>query len=382
MEQEYTISTIMKLIYGALALVMFGFAGFVLSMHKNPDVSPVVYCIPVLIFAGGVLVLINLFRRKVIINSDRISCINLFSNKELAIKAIKGSRVGKKAIVLESNADGSKIIITNYNDLADSESLVYWAETNFKNLDAADLENERNELLQDNTIGVTEEEREANLKRAKIIATAYNIGGGIAGFITLFYDNRLMVIVLIAYPLIGIVLLWRSKGLIKFLSNPKRSVYPYIGLGILLSAFIPLIKTLDYYNVFNTNSLWLPVIIIGGVVFIMLFLTGINKSIPVGGQYVLMVAIAVIYAFGTVLRINYAFDDSELRVYPAKVFDRRISHGKHTSYYLTISKWGPQTKSKQVDVGRRLYENTNIGDTVHVNFKTGKLGIPWYTVSK
>src|ERR1700761_4935517 len=133
MEQEYTISTIMKLIYGALALVMLCFAGFVLSMHKNPDVSPVVYCIPVLIFAGGVLVLINLFRRKVIINSDRISCINLFSNKELALTAIKGSRVGKKAIVLESNADGSKIIIANYNDLADSESLVHWAETNFKN---------------------------------------------------------------------------------------------------------------------------------------------------------------------------------------------------------------------------------------------------------
>jgi hypothetical protein len=103
-----------------------------------------VYCIPVFIFAGGVLILINLFRKKVIIDSDRITYINLFLNKELAIADIKGSRVGKKAIILESSAGNSKIIISNYNDLGDSDSLVHWAETNFKNLDTADIENERN----------------------------------------------------------------------------------------------------------------------------------------------------------------------------------------------------------------------------------------------
>jgi hypothetical protein len=68
-------------------------------------------------------------------------------------------------------------------------------------------------------------------------------------------------------------------------------------------------------------------------------------------------------------------------VYPAAVTGQRVSHGRSTSYYLTLSPWGPMTGAFETSVGRRLYNAVNLGDTVEVSLHSGWLHIPWYQVT-
>jgi len=384
MEQEYTISTGTKIFYGALAVGLFGFSIFLFSMPKNVNVSPAVYILPLLLMAGSVLIIVNIIKRKVIIYDDRIVCINLLATKELAFTDIKGCRIGQKVIWIEPVSDNyPKITISNYIDLGNSEDLVTYLKTNFKDQDEADLEQEHDRLLHDTSIGTTEADREEKLKKAKQISIAYNITGVVFGFGLIFFETQWSVVLLLIYPLIGIGIILLSNGLIKFLSNRKRSVYGFIVIGFIMPLFILFFKSMDDHNVYRYDNVWLPFAVVSLVVFGVLVATGINKSVgSVTGQIIAMLVVALFYGFGSVLQVNFAFDKSTAKVYHATVLDHRISHGKHTSYYLTLSQWGPMDKEKEVDVHRWLYNDAAIGDTVEVDFKEGLLNIPWYTVTK
>ncbi|MGZ3755468.1 MAG: hypothetical protein ACXVAY_01035 [Mucilaginibacter sp.] len=383
MEQEYTIGTGTKIFYGALAVGLFGFGLFLFSMKGNADVSPFFYILPLLIIAGSILIFINIIRRKIIIYDDRIICISLFTNKELALADIKGCRIGQKVIYLEPlSNDVAKITIANYIDFGNSDDLVDWARDNFKDLDAADLEDEQNKVLNDTALGATERERTSALKQAKRVATSYNIIGGIIGLGLIAFDNYWSSVLLISYPVIGVLVMATSKGLIKFLSNPKRSVYGNIMIGFFMSSLIMLFKSLDSYNLLQLTNAWLPFWVVAFVICCLLYFTGINKSVEaVKGQFVFMLIMSLIYSFASVIQLNCVFDRSAKKVFHAGVVDRRISHGKHTSYYLTLTPWGPMQQEKEVDVHRWLYNQTRIGDTVEIDFKNGLLNIAWFVVT-
>jgi hypothetical protein len=69
-------------------------------------------------------------------------------------------------------------------------------------------------------------------------------------------------------------------------------------------------------------------------------------------------------------------------VYAAKVTDRRLVRGSRggRSCYLRLAPWGPQVEEAEVSVSRRMYERTNVNDTVHVGVRSGCFNIPWYYV--
>ena len=48
--------------------------------------------------------------------------------------------------------------------------------------------------------------------------------------------------------------------------------------------------------------------------------------------------------------------------------------------YLELSAWG-QKETKNVSVGKNLYNRTEIGNQVTIKFRKGSLDIPWFEVS-
>lgn len=87
-----------------------------------------------------------------------------------------------------------------------------------------------------------------------------------------------------------------------------------------------------------------------------------------------------IYAYGLLITTNVVFDESEPRVYKAKILDKRISSGKTTTYYLELDKWGPQEEVDDVSVAKDIYNAKEIGDTAIVYFNHGLYEIPYYIV--
>jgi hypothetical protein len=383
MEQKYTISTGWKIFYGLLAIGMLVFAIF-LTTIDNPGISQAILLFPLLITAGSILIIVNLVKRKVVINDHSILCVNVFLRRELEFAAIAGCRMGSKAILLQPiNAGDRRIVIGNYTDLERSEELAGWIRDHFKDLDSIDLRKGQGELLQDSRLGSTEADRQKMLKKCKDVALAYNILGAGLGISLLFFNGKPSIIVLLAIPIAGVVIMLFSKGIIKFVSDSKRSPYPYIAPGAAISGFALLIKSLYDYTLFRFDHLWAPAFIISGSLFVLFYIPGINRSVkPVWGQAVFMAVLALLYGFGSVRQVNCAFDNSRQVIYDAIVLSHRVYRGKRTSHYLTLTPWGPRANEQEEEVNKRVYNHVAIGDTVEVNFRQGLLHIPWFIVEE
>ena len=91
-------------------------------------------------------------------------------------------------------------------------------------------------------------------------------------------------------------------------------------------------------------------------------------------------AFCAVWGYGATVTLNGMLDPGRPSVYQAKVLDKRVSHGKHTSYYLTLSPWGPVANPREFDVSRSIYDNRSTGDEVRAYLMQGAFHIPWYVI--
>lgn len=383
MTEEYKVSAGLKLFYGLCSWGMFVFSLWLLPGADPKGVIPLII-ITVVFFCVSVLVTINIFRRKVVVSKTDMVCVFLFSTRKIEIADIKGARIERSVVIIESLKEGIKpIVISNYDDLKNSDKLRAWVQNNFKDLNDIDLQNEHQQLLNDSKLGNTEDERLKKLTRAKTIATAYNIGATVLGFAMIFFNSTFGLYVLLGLPLIVICIFHFSGGLIKFLSNSQRSIYRQIVFGISLSCFYLFLHSFLSYSLFELKNIWLPALLTMGIFFLLLYSKGINHSIGVIKQQVIaMFVVSALYGFSSVRSVNCAFDNSNKKIFEATILKHRVSKGRSTSYFLTLSAWGPQANVEEVEIGRKLYYDVSVGDTVEIQLKEGLLHIPWFKVKK
>ena len=382
MDREYKISIGMKIFYGVLATGIFVFSIFLFKTY-NPSVNEAVLLIPSILILGSILMLINIIRRKVIISATGITNINVFSKKELLFTEIKGCRVLQKTIFVEPiSPDKSKITIVNYDDLADSEGLAKWFKENFKDQDAIDLKEQQVKILSDTSLGYSQEEREKKLKKARYIAITYNISGTLLAFGSIFLDNNFDVILLIIYPLLSIPIMLFSKGLIKFLSNRKRSVYAYISFGIFMPPIVMLFKSMVDYDLYRYDYYCMIFISMSLIIWGLFYITGINKAVEsIKGQTIMMIIVALIYSSGSVIQINCTFDNSTPKIFHTNIISKDIEYSKGNHYYVTLSPWNVSKKSHHIEVSQSFYEGKSQGDSVIVHMKKGTINIPWFYIT-
>jgi len=224
---------------------------------------------------------------------------------------------------------------------------------------------------------------EQAIKAAKTRAIIYNIISFALAVTMLFVKSRWGIAVLIVSPLFSALIIRSGNGSIKFYSDKKKSIYGEIYLGFIMPAIALLIMLPDDYTVLQTEQLWVPVIIVAVIVFGLFYIASIKELLLADKwQMGAIIICALVYGYIFTMTVNSAFDDSTSQIYTATVTDRREYHGKHASYYLTLSPWGPDHYINEQEVERALYDNTNIGSIVKVNLKQGFLHIPWFSVGK
>ncbi|HEY4322782.1 MAG TPA: hypothetical protein VGN20_02320 [Mucilaginibacter sp.] len=376
--EEFTNSTGMKIFYGAIALFMIGFSLFLFNMDHSKAGNGVL-AIPVIFVILALVILVSQFKRKIIISADSIVSINAFGRKELPTADVKGCRINQKTISIEPISSSSpKIVINNYSDLSSSDDLVTWLNTNFIDLDTSDLKEEHAKVLNDTSLGFTEEEREQKLIRAKRISMAYNICGSVLLFLGIFLrSNYTTTVMLLIYPLAGILLMVFSNGLIRFASDSKKSAYPFIFVGFMLPAFALLLKSFDY-QIYKYNNIWTPFLAYGLVIFFLLYTKGLSSGMPVKPQLIFMIIFSFIYAYGSTTLLNCTFDKSKPQIIHTSIYTIDIRQSKGTHYYLYLKSWDSDPKPKSIEVSTRTFYRYPIGSDIDVHLKKGLLNIPWY----
>ncbi|MDP9080850.1 MAG: hypothetical protein M3O71_25815 [Bacteroidota bacterium] len=383
MEEEFKRSIYWKLFYIALSA---GFAIFmiVLAISNGFRGNPLLILFPLLSSAFAVLVIVSQVISKIVISADHIVKTNILGRRELLTQNVKGVRIAEKYISIEPLSPAyTKIKINNYIDYPDSEDLTSWLRENFTDLDAEDLKENEARVLSDPQLGFTQEEREENLSKAKKIAMAYNIAGLPVGFAVMFIDKLAVIILALIYPLVGILVMKFSKGLIKFLSNRKRSVNPSVMMGFYIPALFLFFKSMFNYDIANYEHLWLIAGVITLTILLLLYTTGINKTAEaVKGQIIFMLVLSCFYGFGSTMTINCGLDSSAPKSIQTTVNDKYSEYNKRMHYHFKLTAWDGDPSPKNVEVSLSRFNRYKQGDTITVYLRPGTLSIPWFTLYK
>ena len=62
------------------------------------------------------------------------------------------------------------------------------------------------------------------------------------------------------------------------------------------------------------------------------------------------------------------------------VVARRISHGRSTSYHLTVSPFGVHGPDREIEVSRDTFSAFPPGQPICLGFHPGRFGLAWYEV--
>jgi hypothetical protein len=385
MEQEFKVSIGFRFFYGIVLsglifLVVFAFYRFGIANKNGVDAMLLAIAVPCC------MMLINVFRSKVTITDLSITRTTAFGTKELLFADVKGCRIGDKTIRIDpvDVKTSPRITINNYIDFDNSDELKKLIAAKFTDLNEAGLKFEQEKFFENERYGLTVPERKSTLKKVKIIAVIYSVIGVLLTFAMIPVDEGYFPsLLMMGYPLLGIIIIVTSGGLTKFVSSSKVSINPFVGLGMVMSMVIMLFKSLNDFEIYSYANVWIPWLIIGAVLFAMLYLWGLNWSLPsIKAQVIFMMLVCCLYGYGSLIQLNCVFDHSAAQVYKTSVYNKWVSHGKSTNYYLTLNPWEAGKKTKDVAVYRSRYNAANIGDTISVSTKKGLLRIPWFYVAQ
>lgn len=258
---------------------------------------------------------------------------------------------------------------------------------NFVDLNSIEYQEGLNEILADSGLGLTEDERKSTLATARNVSIAYSLGGVVVliggALLRTITANMLVSILILLYPVLGAVIIYKSNGLIRFFSK-KTSPYYHIFMGVYMSTLLLLVASFTNYEILDYSNIWYFIII--AIAFgALMKLASPNKvntvSEPKGG-IVVLILVSLLYGYGCLLQINCLFDKSPEKIYHANVVDHYINHNKGTHPYLRIDTWGPQIKVKDIQVSMSFYNSQPIGSAVTVHLKKGLFNIPWYNISE
>jgi len=385
MEQEFTTSTGYKIFYGAVAGAAFVVSVYLFTNNSlNANGAGIIFAIILLVVA--IAIAMNLYKRKFILFDDSVMYTSIWGSKELLNNNVKGFRLGEKAIFIEPLETGySRIMVRDYSSIGDIKDLKDALGSRFTDLNKAEFEAEKEEILKDADIGVTEGDRETVFKNTRKYTMVFNFIGMGLFFITIYFhgDNFWLRLLAIIYPLAGLALMKISKGLVRLYAK-KNSAYPSILTGLFFSAMITLLMAFTGINILNYDNVWAPALIVFMAVAWALYYLAIKLAkAPFLHQIVFVILISAGYAFGGTVLANSIFDQSKPQVFPTTITDHHITRGsKSTTYHIIIAGWEKHPEGENISVSPSFYDAAEVGSKVNVNLKKGLFNVPWYFISQ
>jgi hypothetical protein len=388
-EKEYTLSIGWKIfLYIFIAAMLIGGAYMVYS--SIADKSWWLGLIGIGLVALGLYLYLELKASKIIISDNGIKRVGYFNSRELLINDIKGydTTQGKRITIRPVDKSNKAIVLNDYTYFSDHREILEWILANCKDLDAEQERIGIEEIQNDDSYGYSGEERLAELKRLKRFCSYFNYGSiGLCFWLFIHpapYDYAVLAGTI--WPLIVILVFYLKRDVVTLNSaeDKKQAVYPSLSTALILPPLALLIRVLADFKLMQLTDMLLPaftVIAVLGAAFLGIIMSSKEKTRSNKTTWLSAAAFVLLYGFTAPVIINCNFDYSAPKEYKAQVLSQRVSTGKHTSYDLTLSKWGPR-ESEEAEVSKSLYYEVKVGDTVYVNLKPGLFKIPWFYISK
>ncbi|HVS91913.1 MAG TPA: hypothetical protein VHE59_07785 [Mucilaginibacter sp.] len=377
----------MYVICGASIAIVFGM--FINAIVTKDSIA--VFTTVFLVVSGLVILWIMAVKRsKPVVTDDSFTEFGVFRFRQLLFSQIKGFRViynsqnnNKRLVLIPAVTSLRKITIGDPSYFNDGNELYEFIQHKFTDLDQVEFNAEVTEIVDDPAIGATEAERQENFAKIKKAASVLNtIGLAITFWLFIYpYPYPLPIYVGLIYPFIVFIFFVRNQHVVTLTESKQRSAYPGLTLAFIMPPLGLMIRALVDYDLIEFSKCLIPVAVLLVVLTIMFFIL-IDPAKNRAYNLLAAVVFTLVYSYSAIISINCVHDRSNPSEIKARVLDHRISSGKSTSYYLSLSAWGTKQPGEEVTVSKGLYRRVNLGDTVTVFIKKGMLNIPWYFIDK
>lgn len=339
----------------------------------------------VLLFLGG---LAEVFRARLELRTEGLLLRDLFRTRTFPWKEVAGYRWigGKMHLYLVD-----KELPVNLGNFEDRERLYEWFRARVPDLDQQELAEEGREIREDQSLGLTAEEKAARLAELRRIVRPVNwsiygaaaVGAANAMFLGNFALQAAAACVLIGGPFTLLMLALAYPGHVR-LGTREGSAYADGLSGILWGSLIlGLIAAMDPHTLLGEEFYyWMVPLAVGfGGLW---FYAERDRLREILRSWVMPLAIAGFaflsgsWAGGTIYLLNTAADFSTVAWGESRVTelrDRRSRAGK--TYLVKVAPWSASREPVELDVPRETYQALRVGMRVELGVRAGLLGIPW-----
>jgi hypothetical protein len=247
-------------------------------------------------------------------------------------------------------------------------------------LDAEDVRAGHQDIMTNQELGITPDERMAAFDRGKRLSRLLSGATLALGAWAWFYPTpyRLVVSLLVLLPWVGLAIVARSSGLFR-IDEKRNDPHPSVAVAVMLPGFVLTLRVIR-----DTNLLeWTGPLYVSAALAALLTVAAVmaDRSLKNRlGIVILLFVLSMSYGFGAGMEGNALLDHSKPSVYPTQITEKQISDGRYRSYDLYLARWGPRQDNDKVSVSRWFYESVGIGDIVCVSLRQGAFHVPWYIV--
>lgn len=363
---------------GLLGMIYFGMG----HEMKGPGERLFFVFLSFLFVALGSYLLLYTFKSKIVLYADRIEWHGVKSQRSLRRDDIAGWRITRTQYVstleLHSRSPGTKKLKVSLMLKRDDVFDGWFA--GLANLDAQEREESLAQVVEDQRIAATPEDRAQKLAKAKKIATVLSWAAGIASVWGWLYPRpyELAIAILAIIPGIAVILLATGGGLYQ-MEGRRHDVRADLFLAFIVPSAVLTLRSVWDFEFLE----WSPILklaIVGSMVLTILVVGADRGMRERRWAFLAFLFLSFFYGFGAMAQANALLDRSEGQVFQTQVLAKRISSGKSTTYYFTIDPWGPRSEPNEVSVSRALYQATSVGQNVCVWLRKGSLRVPWFVI--
>ena len=191
--------------------------------------------------------------------------------------------------------------------------------------------------------------------------------------------NALLVLTAAVVPWLAAMAACWSGGTLHVFTRGRGDRRPNVTIAFMLPGIALMMRVTGEFHVLNLQRM-VAVACVAGAALAAAGLLADREVRRRASGWIALVAMSGVWGFGAGLGVDAALDGSPATVYRTAVMGHHVSHGRHTSYYLTLAPWGPQTEDDSVEVPWKTYAAFQVGDEVCVPLRAGTLGVAWYRV--
>lgn len=250
------------------------------------------------------------------------------------------------------------------------------------NADEEEYQASYREIIEDDTLGDTPEERLARANIARRWTVALSTISNLMVVAVLFTSHPVLTVILLSLPWLAIELARRYGAAVSALDGDSASLRGNLFPALLMPAIGLVIVALRMSNLEDWIKIITPTFVAGAVMLALLTWV-VPKMVRYPGKLAVLGLCFSLYAASTLAIANLYFDNTppnDVVLDVSGKFTRDSRSGTH--YYLLVLPWGTTKPAQEVNVNDDFYQLIQPGQEVCIHNHAGAFGLPWYEVSE